>query len=65
MFGAISEVLEKVASLGRTEDFRREIEALQQQYKAGYEEFRRSAAASRVSFFDSLIASEETKTQQR
>src|SRR5207249_11254693 len=34
-YGAASEVLEKVASLGRTEDFRREIEALQQQHKAG------------------------------
>src|SRR6266481_4865338 len=64
-YGAASEVLEKVASLGRTEDFRREIEALQQQHKAGYEEFRRSVATSRVSFFDSLIAAEETKTQQR
>src|SRR5438094_94939 len=64
-YGAASEVLEKVASLGRTEDFRREIEALQQQHKAGYEEFRRSVAASRVSFFDPLIAAEETKTEQR
>jgi hypothetical protein len=64
-YGAASEVLEKVASLGRTEDFRREIETLQQQHKAGYEEFRRSVAASRVSFFDPLIAAEETKTQRR
>src|SRR6266516_760001 len=64
-YGAVSEVLEKVASLGRTEEFRREIEALQQQHKAGYEEFRRSVAASRVSFFDPLIAAEETKTRQR
>jgi len=58
-------VLEKVASLGRTEEFRHEIETLQQQHKAGYEEFRRSVATSRVSFFDSLIAADETKTQQR
>jgi len=64
-YGAVSEVLEKVASLGRTEDFKREIDALQQQHKASYEEFRRSVAASRISFFDPLIAAEETKTQQR
>jgi ribosomal protein L16 Arg81 hydroxylase len=64
-YGATSEVLEKVASLGRTEEFKHEIENLQQQHKAGYEEFRRSVATSRVSFFDSLIAAEETKTQQR
>jgi hypothetical protein len=64
-YGAVSEVLEKVASLGGTEEFRHEIETLQQQHKAGYEEFRRSVATSRVSFFDSLIAAEETKTQQR
>ncbi len=64
-YGAVNEVLEKVASLGRSEDFRREIEALQQQHKAGYEEFRQSVCASRVSFFDSLIAAEEAKTQQR
>jgi len=64
-YGTASEVLEKAASLGRSEEFRREIEALEQQHKAGYEEFRRSVAASRISFFDSLIAAEETKTQQR
>ncbi len=64
-YGAVSEVLEKVASLGRTDDFKREIEALQQQHKTGYEEFRRSVAASRVSFFDSLISAEESNTQQR
>ena len=64
-YGAVSEVLEKVASLGRTEEFRHEIETLQQQHKASYQEFRRSVATSRVSFFDSLIAAEETKTQQR
>jgi len=64
-YGAVSEVLEKVASLGRTEEFRHEVETLQQQHKTGYEEFRRSVATSRVSFFDSLIAAEETKTQQR
>ncbi len=64
-YGSASEVLEELSSLGRTEDFRREIEGLQQRHKAGYEEFRRSVAASRVSFFDSLIAAEETKTHQR
>ncbi len=57
--------LRQVRDFFRTEDFRREIGALQQQHKAGYEEFRRSVAASRVSFFDPLIAAEETKTQQR
>ncbi len=64
-YGAAGEVLEKVASLGRTKEFRREIETLQQQHKAGYEEFRRSVATSRVSFFDSLVAAEETKSEQR
>ena len=64
-YGAVSDVLEKVSSLGRTEEFRHEIETLQQQHKASYEEFRRSVAASRVSFFDPLIAAEETRTQQR
>ena len=60
-YGATTEVLEKVASLARTEDFKREIEVLQQQHKTGYEEFRRSVAASRITFFDPLIAAEETK----
>ena len=64
-YGAASEVLEKVASLGRTEEFRHEIETLQQQRRTSYEEFRRSVATSRVSFFDTLIAAEESKTQQR
>ena len=64
-YGAARDVLEKVASLGRTEEFSREIETLQQQHKAGYEEFRRSVAKSRVSFFDALIAAEETRSQQR
>ena len=64
-YGAARDVLEKVASLGRTEEFSREIETLQQQHKAGYEEFRRSVATSRVSFFDALIAAEETRSQQR
>jgi quercetin dioxygenase-like cupin family protein len=64
-YGAVNEVLEKIASLGRSEDFRREIEALQQQHRTGYEEFRQSVAASRVSFFDPLIAAEESKTQER
>jgi hypothetical protein len=57
-YGNVQEVLDKVASLGRTEGFRREAEALQQNRKSGYEEFR-SAAANRVTFFDSLIASEQ------
>jgi hypothetical protein len=61
-YGAVSEVLEKVASLGRTEDFSREIAALQEKHKAGYEEFRRSVAASRITFFDSLISAEEIKS---
>ena len=64
-YGTASEVLEKVASLGRTEEFKPEIEILQQQHKASYEEFRQSVATSRVSFFDPLITAEETKTQQR
>src|SRR5204863_7797947 len=55
-YGAVSEVLEKVASLGRTEEFRREIGALEQQHKAGYEEFRRPVGVSRVRCFESLIA---------
>jgi quercetin dioxygenase-like cupin family protein len=56
-YGTVQEVLDKVAGLGRTESFRRDAEALQQQHKAGYEEFR-SIAASRVSFFDNLISAE-------
>jgi len=56
-YGTVQEVLEKVAGLGRTEGFRRDAEALQQQHKAAYEEFR-SIAASRVSFFDNLISKE-------
>jgi cupin superfamily protein len=56
-YGTVQEVLEKVAGLGRTEGFRRDAEALQQQNKAAYEEFR-SIAASRVSFFDNLISTE-------
>jgi quercetin dioxygenase-like cupin family protein len=54
----VQEVLAKVAGLGRTEGFRRDAEALQQQHKADYEEFR-SIAASRVSFFDNLISAEQ------
>ena len=57
-YGNVQEVLEKVESLGRTEGFRREVDALQQQRKSGYEEFR-SVAASRITFFDGLIASEQ------
>ena len=56
-YGTVQEVLEKVARLGGTEGFRRDAEALQQQNKAAYEEFR-SIAASRVSFFDNLISTE-------
>ena len=61
-YGTAQEVLDKVASLGKTEGFRRELETLQQQRKAGYEEFR-SVATSRVTFFDSLIASESGASQ--
>jgi hypothetical protein len=57
-YGNVQEVLDKIASLGRTEGFRREIDTLQQQRKSSYEEFR-SLAASRVAFFDTLIASEQ------
>lgn len=60
-YGNVQEVLEKVESLGRTEGFRREVDALQQQRKSGYEEFR-SVAASRITFFDGLIASEQAGT---
>jgi quercetin dioxygenase-like cupin family protein len=56
-YGTVQEVLDKVAGLGGAEGFRRDAEALQQQRKAGYEEFR-SIAASRVSFFDNLISAE-------
>jgi quercetin dioxygenase-like cupin family protein len=56
-YGTVQEVLEKAAGLGRTEGFRRDAETLQQQHKAGYEEFR-SIVASRVSFFDNLISAE-------
>src|SRR4029077_7126787 len=62
-YGAASDVLEKAASRGRSENFTRDIKALQQQHKAGYEEFRRPVAASRISFFDPLITAGETKTQ--
>jgi hypothetical protein len=56
-YGTVQEVLDKVASLGKSEIFRREVDALQQQRKSSYEEFR-SVATSRVTFFDSLIESE-------
>jgi len=62
-YGTVEEVLEKVASLGRAEAFRRDVETLQQQHKAGYEEFR-SVANSRVSFFDSLISADQVGTRQ-
>jgi len=55
-YGTAQEVLEKVTSLGHTEIFKREFDALQQQRKSGYEEFR-SVAASRITFFDRLIES--------
>ena len=61
-YGSAQEVLEKAASLGRGETFRREFDALQQQRKSGYEEFR-SLAASRITFFDSLIASEQAASR--
>ena len=57
-YGTAQEVLEKVASLGLSETFTREFNALQQQRKSGYEEFR-AVAASRVTFFDRLIGSEQ------
>jgi Cupin superfamily protein len=60
-YGDVQQVLEKVTSLGRTEGFRREVDALQQQRKSGYEEFR-TVAASRITFFDGLIASEQGGT---
>jgi hypothetical protein len=55
-------VLDKVASLGKTEGFRHEVDAVQQQRKVGYEEFR-SVATSRVTFFDRLIAAESAASQ--
>jgi hypothetical protein len=58
-YGTVQEVLDKVATLGKTENFRREVETLQQQRKSGYEEFR-SVATSRVTYFDSLIAAESS-----
>lgn len=61
-YGAAQEVLEKVGSLGRSETFTREFNAIQQQRKSGYEEFR-SAAASRITFFDRLIGSEQAATR--
>lgn len=61
-YGTAQEVLEKVAGLGRTETFRRDFDALQQQRKSGYEEFR-SVVTSRVSFFDGLIASEQAASR--
>ncbi|HYL17791.1 MAG TPA: cupin domain-containing protein [Burkholderiales bacterium] len=61
-YGAAQEVLEKAASLGRSETFTREFNALQQQRKSGYEEFR-SIAASRITFFDRLIGSEQAASR--
>jgi len=57
-YGTAQEVLEKVASLGRAETFGREFDALQQQRKSGYEEFR-SVVSSRITFFDGLIGAEQ------
>ena len=61
-YGAAQEVLGKVGSLGRSETFTREFNALQQQRKSGYEEFR-SVAASRITFFDRLIGSEQAASR--
>jgi len=61
-YGTVQEVLEKVASLGKTEGFRREVDAVQEQRKVGYEEFR-SVTTSRVTFFDRLIAAESAASQ--
>jgi hypothetical protein len=61
-YGTVQEVIEKVAYLGRTEGFRREVDTLQQQRKSTYEEFR-SAAASRVTFFDGLIPLEQAASR--
>lgn len=57
-YGTAQEVLEKAAGLGQSEIFRREFDALQQQRKSGYEEFR-SITASQITFFDRLIGSEQ------
>jgi hypothetical protein len=62
-YSNVHEVLDKVAALGRTERFRQEIDTVQQQRKSSYEEFR-SVATSRVTFFDSLITSEQQATRQ-
>lgn len=59
-YGTVQEVLDKVATLGKTDGFRREVETLQQQRKAGYEEFR-SVATSRVTYFDNLITAESSQ----
>ncbi len=61
-YGTAQEVLEKMTSLGRAETFKREFDALQQQRKSGYEEFR-SVAASRITFFDRLIESGEAASR--
>ena len=57
-YGTEQEILEKAASLGRSETFTREFDALQRQRKSGYEEFR-SVASSRITFFDRLIGPEQ------
>ena len=57
-YSTAQEVFDKVAILARTEGFKRDFEALQQQHKYGYEEFR-SIVASQVSFFDRLISAEQ------
>jgi hypothetical protein len=56
-YGPVRDLLDKIDSLARTERFGQEIEALEGQSKANYEEFR-SVAASRISFFDRLISAE-------
>jgi quercetin dioxygenase-like cupin family protein len=63
-YGTVQEVLDKVATLGKTENFRREVDVLQQQRKSGYEEFR-SVATSRVTFFDRLIARDSGESRPR
>jgi quercetin dioxygenase-like cupin family protein len=61
-YGTAREVLEKAATLGHSETFRREFDTLQQQRKSGYEEFR-SIASSRITFFDRLIGSEQAASR--
>jgi len=57
-YGPVREIADKIDHLAKSERFGQEIDAMERQSKASYEEFR-SVAASRVSFFDRLIASEQ------